>query len=387
MRKITLFALSLMVGSMSVFAQDEAVMEAPAEESAPLSISGSIDTYYRTTFNTSDNGGSAAPNTSFANSTGFAIGMANLIVAQEGEKAGFVADLVFGPRGDDAVFGSWIDVDGDGDDDTGTNSALVNQLYAYLNVTDNLTVTLGNFNTFLGYEVISPTGNFNYSTSYMFSWGPFSHTGLKLDYAITDELSFMVALMNPTDATAFTSVNNMTLGAQLGYSSDAGGAWLNFLGGNQSEDDGLGTYQIDLTTGWDLTDAFYLGFNTTYNFTEGGEDVDNAGFLGAALYLQYALSDAFALGVRGEYFSEFSDPDAGNAYDILGTYDEDGSASVIDLTLSANYTVGNLTIIPEFRVDLVSDTGGDPAGEAFTDKEGEPTSTLASFLVAAVYAF
>ena len=47
-----------------------------------------------------------------------------------------------------------------------------------------MTVTLGNFNTFLGYEVISPAANFNYSTSYMFSYGPFSHTGMKLDFSV-----------------------------------------------------------------------------------------------------------------------------------------------------------------------------------------------------------
>ncbi|HAE72380.1 MAG TPA: porin, partial [Flavobacteriaceae bacterium] len=41
---------------------------------------------------------------------------------------------------------------------------IVNQLYMYWNVSDKVTLTMGNFNTFLGYEVISPAANFNYST-------------------------------------------------------------------------------------------------------------------------------------------------------------------------------------------------------------------------------
>ena len=47
-----------------------------------------------------------------------------------------------------------------------------------------LTVTLGQFNTFYGYEVISPAANFNYTVSYLFNAGPFSHTGIQMDYAV-----------------------------------------------------------------------------------------------------------------------------------------------------------------------------------------------------------
>lgn len=386
MQKLTLslFAALLMCG-VSVFAQEE------ESTSTPLEISGSIDTYYRTTLNTDDNGDFSAPGTSFANGTGFNIGMANVVFSMEGEKSGFVGDLVFGPRGDDAVFGSVL---------PGNNDGIVNQLYAYWMPSETVTLTIGNFNTFLGYEVISPAANFNYSTSYMFSYGPFSHTGLKADIALSDNLSLMGAVMNPTDATTTTDVNTPTLGFQLGYTNDMGGAWLNVLYGDQDgaidpEEDSLGTFsagssfQIDLTTGWDLSDAFYLGFNTT--FFSGGtgsmiveedgeaieEDVDGdaSTFYGAALYLQYALSDNFALGARGEYFGET----AGGA-GAIGAYDENGDASVIDLTLSANYSVGNLTFIPEFRIDLYSE-------DAVLTKDDEAASSLSSVSLAAVYAF
>ena len=47
-----------------------------------------------------------APGSSFAQLPGFALGMANLVASYEGEKVGFVADLVFGPRGADAIFNS-----------------------------------------------------------------------------------------------------------------------------------------------------------------------------------------------------------------------------------------------------------------------------------------
>ena len=103
-----LFLLPAMLTTSTLFSQEE-------EESSKFSISGSIDAYFRTNFNGLNKsvdivGGDevsltpAAPATSFANDPGFAIGMANVILGYEGDKVGFVADLVFGPRGEDAVF-------------------------------------------------------------------------------------------------------------------------------------------------------------------------------------------------------------------------------------------------------------------------------------------
>ncbi len=381
MKKTVLLLTASVISAFSAFAQDSAATE---EKSAPLEISGSVDAYFRTNLTAPRVNpvlvpdSAVAPGSSFANKDGFALGMANLVIAKEGEKAGFVADLVFGPRGADAVFNS-----------TGSAS-IVNQLYAYLNVGDKVTLTLGNFNTFLGYEVISPAVNFNYSTSYMFSYGPFSHTGLKADFALTDELSAMLAVMNPTDYTEMNNFGSYSLGAQLGYSNDNGGAWLNVLYGDQDgvpdtlatgayDSSDKGIFQIDLTTGWNLTDDFYLGVNATSfssptNDTAAATKATNT-FAGGALYLQYAFSDAFALGLRTEHFLE-SEGGVG----AIGGYDTDGSASITDITLSANIKQGGLTIIPEVRVDMASE-------DIFKDTDYKATSTLASFVLAAVYAF
>lgn len=350
-----LFLLPVAFTTSVLFSQEE-------EEKSKLSISGSLDAYFRTNFNglnTSEEiiGGDpvsltpAAPATSFANDQGFAIGMANVILNYEGDKVGFVADLVFGPRGEDAVFLS----------NPSTN--IVNQLYAYYKVNDALKFTLGNWNTFLGYEVISPAANFNYSTSYMFSYGPFSHTGLKADFSFDDNWTGMLAIMNPTDYTEFNPIGKYTLGAQLGYSNATGSAFLNLIYGEQSlSDDAL--FQIDLTTGWDLTQTFYLGFNGTYQTT------DRTGFYGAALYPQLALSENFGLGLRAEYFKELEDGGPVNGADVRS----------IDFTLTGSYFLGGLMIKPELRLDSISE-------EVFLDRELQATDNLASFVVAAIYAF
>ncbi len=345
-----------------------------------LQLSGSVDAYFRANLNANNESGEA-PTTSFANGNGFALGMANIIASKQVGKVGFVADLVFGPRGAEATFGSGFSIETeDGDELTFQNTSnIVNQLYVTYAVSEGTTLTLGNFNTFLGYEVISPTGNFNYSTSYMFSYGPFSHTGIKADFALSDEFSLAAAFMNATDITeSNTGIGKYTGGLQLGYAVDSGSAYLNFLYGPQSAD-GESLFQVDLTTGWDLTEAFYLGVNATYQSTkDSGFDEDgvaDAGFYGVALYPQVALSESFSLGLRGEYFAEFGDQE------IIGGVDDNGEASVFAATLTGSYTQGALTIKPELRLDSASE-------ESFFVKAGEDDSkSLASFVLGAIYAF
>jgi hypothetical protein len=265
--------------------------------------------------------------------------MANLIASYEGEKTGVVADLAFGPRGIDAVGGD--------------NDIFINQLYAYWNVSEGTTLTLGRFNTYLGYEVISPTGNFNYSTSYLFSNGPFSHLGLKADFTLSEDFSLMLAIMNATDV-----YDNMTgdyaFGAQLGYA----GQFLNFYYDN---DEVLG-FEIDYTGGFDLTDSFYLGINGAYQVSE------DAGFYGVALYPQLATSDSFSIGLRGELFG-------------IHEKDVDDLPSVFATTLTASYTLENLTIKPEIRLDSWSND------MPYLDSDSNATDNLAAFTLAAIYQF
>ena len=319
-----------------------ATLIAQEELKNKVSISGTVDAYYKTNLTSSDKAvfgiGSdefQSFGTSFADETGFALGMANIIANYDGAKTGVVADVTFGPRGDAA-----------------TGDFNLNQLYAYWNVSKGTKLTLGRFNTYLGYEVISPATNFNYSTSYLFSNGPFSHVGLKADFSLSEDFSLMLAVMNATDVNSNTT-GDYALGAQLGYA----GQFLNFY-----YDSGvvLG-FEIDYTGGFDLSDDIFLGINAAY------ADNDGNGFYGAALYPQVAASDNFSIGLRGEYFNWMID----------GASEE---PNVIGLTLTGSYTLENLIIKPELRLDNNSE-------DVYLNSDLEPAKSLAAFSVAAIYAF
>jgi hypothetical protein len=357
--------LSMLFMATAVFAQEETTE--PAAAPAGLTVSGSVDVYHQTYL--SGPATNPAPfGTSFADQAGFGLGMANTVFSYEGAKTGAVADLAFGPRGVDAVGGG--------------KAQFVNQLYAYWNVSENTKLTMGRWNTYVGYEVIAPAANFNYSTSYLFSNGPFSMVGLKADFSLSDDFTAMVAIMNPTD------VNNnhngqIALGGQLGYK----GQFLNlYYAGNPPVGSatlsgitpgGVG-FEIDYTGGFDVTEEFFLGINAAMNtnkITVAGKDYET-GFYGVALYPQYALSEDFSLGLRSEYFAR---PDQGDLDKNKKTTD----LSVLATTLTASYTVENLIIKPEIRLDSWSN------GKLYLNNAtpAKATESLAAFTLAAIYTF
>jgi hypothetical protein len=141
-----------------------------------------------------------------------------------------------------------------------------------------------------------------------------------------------------------------------------------------------------LTTGFNVSEAVYLGVNTTYNTTSMGEffkgsDVQDmegsgSGFYGFAGYLQATTSENFALGLRGEYFKVFN----GGLEGVVGL-NGNGDGNVFALTFSGNAKVTkNLTLIPELRLDTMGQ-------EYFINKDLTPNKSLSSFLIAAVFAF
>ncbi|MEN1786087.1 MAG: outer membrane beta-barrel protein [Bacteroidota bacterium] len=336
-KKVALVCLGLL--TVGAFAQEEEAA------SSPFSLSGSIDTYFRTTLSDGGDATTATP-TSFANQTGFALGMANLIGTYESGSTGVVMDLVFGPRGTEATF------------ENDVLNGIINQAYAYWNVSDKTTLTIGRFNTWVGYEVIAPAANFNYSVSYLFSNGPFSHIGAKADFALSDDVSLMLAVTNPWDTNDTSATGEYALGTQLGVY----GQYLN-LYYDSGRNGGLG-FEIDYTGGFDVSDDFFLGINAAYNTNSETE----TGFYGAALYPQISTSDSFALGLRGEYF--------------VATSDAADDIPVLGLTLTGSFTKDNLIIKPEIRLDSFGDDN-----EPFLDSDGAATNSLASFLVAAIYTF
>jgi hypothetical protein len=284
--------------------------------------------------------------------------MIDLALKKKVNKASFVGELSFGPRGE-----------GQSIPNAGANgqSFHIQNLYVGYDLTDKLNVTAGYMATFVGYEVIAPTGNFNYSTSYLFTNGPFQNAGVKFTYSFSDKIGLMAGIFND-DWNVYTSVNRInTFGAQLVVVPLKGWtAYLNLITGP------LRGTELDLTTAYQITGAFKLGLNAADFSAANGL---TGGFSGVALYPQVAVSKAVTLGLRGEYFK-----DKAGTYGATNIAGPTPGESVTAFTLTANIKGGPLTFIPEIRLDNGSK-------EIFTNSSNVGTKSASQFLLAAVYAF
>src|SRR6195952_331304 len=162
----------------------------------PLIFSGSVDTYWKYDFSKSSN----IPTSFASDQNSVSIGMIDLGLKKKVGKAAFVGELSFGPRSDQSI---------------PTSGYHIQNLYVSYDVSDKFNLTAGYMSTFIGYEVISPTGNFNYSTSYLFSYGPFQNAGFKATYTFSDKVSLMAGVFND-EWNAYQSVARLNaFGAQL----------------------------------------------------------------------------------------------------------------------------------------------------------------------------
>lgn len=328
----------------------------------PLQISGSVDTYYKYDFAKRANIG-----TSFASDqNSVSLGMIDIALKKTTGKASFVGELSFGPRGQ---YQSIPNSDQTYSEGNGYNSFHIQNLYVNYAATEKLTLTAGYMATFVGYEVISPVGNYNYSTSYLFTNGPFQHAGVKATYAFSPKASLMVGAFNNywNVYTADPKSGVSTFGAQLMLAPVEG--WTAYLNLSTGYDSGT---IYDLTTSYQVSKSFKVGVNAA-DFTA-GLGAKEIGFSGGALYLQNAFTPGFGLGLRTEYFMAKKK----NAPILVSGVPAD--ESVVAFTLSGNLKAGGLTFIPEVRLDNGSTT-------QFFKEKGSATKSASQFSLAAVYAF
>lgn len=359
LKKFTIVAILMASATSFVTAQD-------STKSEPLQISGSVDTYFKYDFEGGPNIG-----TSFANEhNSISLGMIDIALKKTTGKTSFVGEVSFGPRGQSQSIpdGAVTPVlDGGGNTvAAGLSSFHIQNLYVNYAFSDKFTMTAGYMGTFIGYEVISPVANFNYSTSYLFTNGPFQNAGIKGTYAFSPKASLMVGLFN--DWNIYQDFNGVSdVGAQLFVSPVEGwNAYLNVLSGYPS-----GTI-YDLTTSYQITDAFKVGLNAA-DFTKSNEN--DGGYTGGALYLQNSFNANFGVGIRGEYFNS-KNKVSGTTFSGVGP-----NESVVAVTLSGNLKAGGLTFIPEVRFDNGS------ANQFFKENGLTQTKSASQFSLAAVYAF
>lgn len=338
------------VTTISVYGQDSL-------KTGPPLISGYADVYYKYNFNknVTDN------KTSFTNSqNSFELGMISLKVQHAFGKVSFLGDIGFGKRVQEFSY-----------NDSSTSVA-IKQLYMSYSPIDRLKFSIGSFATHIGYELVDANLNRNYSMSYMFSYGPFFHTGMKAEFTAGVN-TFMAGIFNQPDYKYASFNSKKYIGAQWMFSPPKSGfnSYLNYIGGKNQDD--IRTDQLDLVMTYKLSDHFSLVNDGAYSFYK-MPDKSTAGWWANALYINASFSDAFGITFRTEYFN---DKDGLKVFTNPVSFPNGGS--IWSFTLSGNYKIQALTLIPEVRLDHAS-------ADLFT-KSSTGTQNSPSILVAIVYSF
>ena len=311
------------------------------QEEATFNVSGSVDAYFRANL-TSGNTGDAntllgtGDYSIFNNDSGFSAGLANVTFSYEGETVGFVADFAYGPRMD-----AW------------NPGQVVNEAYMYWNASDKVMLMMGRFNSWMGYERLSAANNFHYSMSHMYSYSARNFNGLVAQFDLGTDLRGGVGVMNQVNDLD-GNTGKFSVAAGLTYKETTS---ISFASSDEQS-------FIDFKTAFDVSDNFNVKLNA--HIADFGDDgfAFGDGFTSISAYPQIKSSDKMSWGMRLEYMM------MDNADDL----------TVFTPTLTARYSVGDLTIIPELRLDSASE-------DVFFDADGEAAGGLTAFNLAAVYTF
>jgi hypothetical protein len=213
---------------------------------------------------------------------------------------------------------------------------------------------LGKFVTPVGYELIEGYDGYNdvFSHSWLFTYGPYTHTGLKLSYAFSDKIGAMVMLINGWDSVIDNNAAK-SFGASLSITpTSALSIYLNYIGGPERDNDNTSWRHLaDLVAVYKPVTRLALALNVDYGREQNGlpqppsmvpQTTDpmpattapamiittpDAQWAMFDLYLRLQATRRFALIVRGEVFLDFDGNRTGTAQRLMSA-----------------------TIVPEFRI-------------------------------------
>lgn len=178
------------------------------------------------------------------------------------------------------------------------------------------TFILGKYVTLAGAEVISSTADTNFSRSILFGYAiPFSHTGFRASYAVSDALTLIAGVNNGWDDLKDTnSAKTVELGISLTPSKDFSFTGQVYSGkervGGLVNSGPEGTRNLfDAVATFNATDKLTFILNYDYGTQANASSatvtgVSKAKWSGIAGYVNYQIVDNWRVSLRGEYFGD-----------------------------------------------------------------------------------
>lgn len=256
-----------------------------------LSLQGIVDTYF--TYRLFGDFRDQVALRAFDTEAGtFQIEYARLGISFKPKPVGFQLDLGFGPIADAATIDPGL---------SGAYKYIVQGYVSFAIPTKRpIIIDVGKFLTSVCVEMVDSNLNWNYSHSYIFTFGPITHTGLRVLAPVTDWLSLQGSVVNGwdvvSDGNGFKTLN---FASYLTF-KDTSIALNYYAGPELAEKSPPWRHLVDVVLSQPLGKRFALNLNGTYGHE--GE----ANWYGVALQGRAYIHEFFTLSARGEYFG---DPD------------------------------------------------------------------------------
>lgn len=230
-----------------------------------------------------------------------------------------------------------------------------------------LHIDAGKFVTYAGYELIDGYDGFNDNATRSFLFGyaiPFTHTGLRLGYTASPEITISAMVANGWDNVADNN-RAKSFGTQFTLTpAEHFTLLVAYIGGAERDTNSSDVrHLVDVVLQWRLGDAFTVGINADYCIEQNAvAPGKNALWQGLAGYLKLIASNRFSVALRGEVFE-----------------DRDGVRTGTPQTLK------EVTLSPEFRpspnVAFRADLRMDFSTSKVFDNDGTPTDTQPTFIL------
>lgn len=250
----------------------------------------------------------------------------------------------------------------------------VQQAYAsyVAKIGGGLRLDAGKFITHMGLEVIEGYDgmNDNYSRSILFGYAiPFTHTGLRVSLPVGSKAAGTLMLVNGWDNVKDNN-ERPSLGAQLALTpSPKASLWVNYIGGpEQSGENSALRHVANVVGAFKVTDTLTVSLDGVFGTEADVVDTDGdmagdaaASWYGAAAYAKLQATDALALTLRGEWFSDADGARTGADQDL------------VEVTFTPTWQVASSFIVRgDLRLDrssenvFATDDMADPSSTQFT---------------------
>jgi hypothetical protein len=244
---------------------------------------------------------------------------------------------------------------------------------AYVNYAKGpFTLNVGKFVTLSGAEVIKSPDNLNFSRGILFGYAiPFTHTGVRTSYAVSDSAKLILGVNNGWDNLKDTnSQKTVELGASLAPFKMVSLAAAVYSGTEQISATQQGRRDlVDVVVTLNISDPLSL----VLNFDSGQQEIGTSGtdvkWSGMAGYVNFKFSPKWRIALRAEQFD-----------------DKDGfRTGLIQKWKEATLT---LAYMPSKNAELRAEVRGDSSDvDAFIQSDGTAKKSQQSVGLEAIYKF